>query len=424
MQEKLLQFIWQYNLYRPDGLATTDGQQVRILHAGTLNTNAGPDFSTAKIRIGDTLLIGHVELHVRTSDWNRHGHQHDAAYCRLILHVVYEHDLECCPGEVPVLVLKGAIPAYVYDKYTSLLQTTHPLPCAHHLGGVGGLVRESWLSRLLVERWEEKLQLWQEDLARAGGDWRTLLYWRMAANFGFKVNAAPFLLLAQSLPLQLLGKQHRLLQIEALLFGQAGMLERSFKDEYPQQLQAEYHFLKGKYGLEPIAAHLWKFMRLRPANFPTVRIAQFADLVHRSLHLFTRIGDTGSIGELKNLLAVGAGAYWDSHYRFEEPQRVAVAKHLGSDSADNIIINTIAPIRFLYAWTQGQAREQEGALQLLEEVPAENNNVARLWERHGWNAGSAAQSQPLLQLYNQYCSRKRCLECAIGLHIIKSGPDK
>ena len=424
MQEKLLQFIWQYNLYRPAGLATTAGDPVHIIHGGTINTHAGPDFGTAKIKIGETTLIGNIELHVRTSDWLKHGHQTDEAYQKLILHVVYEHDIAALPAGIPVLALKPHIPAYVLAQYSSLLQTTAPLPCAGQLHRVKDITKESWLSRLLVERWEQKLGIWQQDLQQANNDWRTLLYWRMAANFGFKVNATPFLLLAQSLPMQLLSKQHGLKQIEALIFGQAGMLESDFQDDYPKALKEEYNYLRHKFSLTPIAGYLWKFLRLRPANFPTIRLAQFAALVHQSLHLFTSLGDHRGVKETKELLTVAASEYWDTHYRFDELQKVQSVKKLGEDSVENLLINTIAPIRFLYAYTQGLMAGQEQALALLEHLPAENNNITRLWNEHHWKGRHAAESQALIQLYNNYCTNKKCLECAIGLSIIKSGPDK
>jgi hypothetical protein len=211
-----------------------------------------------------------------------------------------------------------------------------------------------------------------------------------------------------------------LLQIEALFFGQAGMLAEQFTDEYPQALQKEYSYLRKKYKLTPIAGHLWKFLRMRPANFPTIRIAQFAALVHKSVHLFSQIIETHSVKEIAPLLDVTASGYWDTHFQFDAPQQLAAAKSLGKSSVQNIVINTIAPIQFLYAAKQDTMTLQERALQLLEEVPAEQNNITRLWEENGWEPANAAQSQALLQLYNSYCSSRRCLECTIGLNIIKS----
>jgi hypothetical protein len=242
----------------------------------------------------------------------------------------------------------------------------------------------------------------------------------MAANFGFKVNAVPFLMLARSIPLNILAKHQSLLQIEAVLFGQAGMLHNNFKDEYPNRLKQEYAYLQKKHKLEPVPAHLWKFLRMRPANFPTIRIAQFAALVHQSLHLFSQIVETHTIKEILPLLDVTASEYWDTHYTFDEQQDAATKKHLGRSSVHNIIINTIAPIQFLYAAEQGTSAQQEKALQLLDTVPFEKNTILDTWQGIGWKAQNASQSQALIQLFNKYCTAKRCLDCALGHNIIKS----
>jgi len=425
MNEILLQFIWQYSLYNPQQLFTTNGEPVTVVHPGRRNTDAGPDFCEARIRIGQTLWVGNVELHINTSHWHRHGHQHDAAYHNIILHVVYRNDVARPDDHFPLLELGTHIPHYVINKYTNLIQADQQLPCAKELHKISSITRESWLSRLLAERWEHKLSDWEQLLKRSAGDWQLLFYWALAGNFGFRVNAAPFTQLAQSLPLHMLAK-HRgnALQIEALLFGQAGFLEQDFEEAYPQALQKEYRYLKQKYSLQPMPVHLWKFMRMRPANFPTVRIAQFAALIQQSVHLFSQIIETTTVAEMSSLFDVTAGSYWDTHCRFDEQQKSASPKHMGITSVQNIIINTVAPIRFLYALQHGQTHQQELALQLLEELPAEQNNVLSVWEAHGWEAVNAAQSQSQIQLFRNYCSSKRCLECSIGLSIIRSGPDK
>jgi hypothetical protein len=242
----------------------------------------------------------------------------------------------------------------------------------------------------------------------------------MAANFGFKVNATPFLMLARSIPMNLLAKhKDNLMQIEAMLFGQAGMLQREFEEDYPNSLKKEYQYLKQKYKLEPIQGHLWKFLRMRPANFPTIRIAQFAALVQKSLHLFSKIIKSDSVKELHSLLEVTASEYWSNHFQFDEKQQKATPKSLGSSSIDNIIINTIAPVQFLYSHYQGGLDDQERALQLLSAVAAEENKIMSLWAANNWKAENAAQSQALIQLFNSYCSNKKCLECSVGLSIIK-----
>lgn len=425
MNEILLQFIWQYSLYNPQQLSTTTGEPVTVIHPGRRNTDAGPDFFEARIRIGQTLWVGNVELHVHTSHWKQHGHEHDAAYHNIILHVVYRNDVAHPPEYFPLLELGPQIPAYVIHKYTHLVQADRQLPCAGELHKVSSIVKESWLNRLLAERWEQKLSEWQQLLRRSAGDWQLLFYWTLAGNFGFRVNAAAFIQLAQSLPLYILAR-HRgnALQTEALLFGQAGFLEQAFEETYPQLLQKEYHYLRRKYSLQPIPVHLWKFMRMRPANFPTVRIAQFAVLIQQSVHLFSQIIETTSIAGMMQLFDVTAGEYWDTHCRLDEPAKNVSPKHLGPTSVHNIIINTVAPIRFLYALQHGQSLQQERALQLLEELPAEENNVLAVWATHGWTAENAAQSQSQIQLFRKYCSSKRCLECSIGLSIVRSGPDK
>lgn len=425
MNEKLLQFIWQYSLYLPAGMVTAQGEQVTVIFCGRLNRDAGPDFLEARVKIADTILVGNVELHLKSSDWNKHGHQHDAAYKNIILHVVYENDTEHELENVPVLEIKDNIPATVIAHYYKLMQHTDKIPCGEQHTNVKEIVKEAWLNRLLAERWEHKLTDWNIMLDNTADDWRNLLYWRMAANFGFKVNAAPFLELARSLPLNILAR-HRdnMLQLEALIFGQAGMLEGNFEDEYPDKLQGEYLYLKQKYKLQPLHGHLWKFLRMRPANFPTVRIAQFAALIHQSVHLFSQIIETHTVAEIEPLLSVAASEYWNKHFRFDEPQKRSTVKKFGLASVQNVIINTVAPIQFLYATRQAGPGLCDKALQLLGSVPAEQNNIMNLWQRHGWEAKNAAESQAMIQLYNNYCSGKRCLDCSIGLSLMRTTSEK
>ena len=421
MTEALLQFIWQHSLLSPADLQTTAREPLTIIHPGKLNRDSGPDFLEGRIKVGNTTLVGNIELHIKSGDWLKHGHQDDAAYHNLILHVVYEDDLADVAGNVPVLVIKDKIPAHVLAKYASLMGAKEQLPCSGQHDLVRDITKEGWLSRLLAERWEQKLTDWNVLLEHSAEDWRNLLYWRMAANFGFKTNATPFMLLARSIPLNVLGRhRENLRQIEALLFGQAGMLKGPFIDSYPESLQEEYNYLRRKYKLSPIATHLWKFLRMRPANFPTVRIAQFAMLIHKSEHLFSRIIETHSIKEIAPLLDVSASEYWNDHFTFDEAHDMPAPKKLGKASVQNIIINTIAPIQFLFASRQGVSDLGERSLELLEAVPAEKNNIITVWNNNGWEAANAAQSQALIQLYNNYCTHRRCLECTVGLNIIRS----
>lgn len=421
MQERLLHTAWQYSLYQSTNLETADGEAITVIHPGTYNTNAGPDFLQAKVKVGDTTLAGHVEMHVHTSDWDKHGHDNDEAYKNIILHVVYDHDADTGPANTPVLCLAPFISKDVLLKYEYLAHTKNTLPCGQHLHKIKDITKYSWLTRLLAERWEEKLGTWQELLDKSAGDWSSLLYWRLAANFGFKVNADPFLALAQSLPLNILAKhRENLLQIEALLFGQAGFLNDNTQEVYPNALKTEYDYLRKKYQLTPIDPAHWKFMRMRPANFPTIRLAQFAALAHKSLHLFSVIIEKSTAKEIQPLFDVTASQYWDAHYRFGEPADKEQKKKLGISSIQNIIINTIAPIKFLYAGRQATEQQQEQALKLLDELPAERNHIIDIWSENKWTPENASQSQAQIQLFNNYCKHKRCLDCAIGLNIIKS----
>lgn len=424
MQESLLQFIWQYSLYSPQGLRTQAGESITVVHPGGLNRDAGPDFLKARIRIGDTTLVGHVELHVRSSDWMRHGHTTDEAYHNIILHVVYADDApEAAGANVPVLALGQAIPGYVLDRYTHLLHTTHRIPCEHQHQQVSQLTKDAWLSRMLAERWETRLTDWERSLEQTQGDWRVLLFERLAVALGGKVNGEIFGMLARSLPLAILEK-HRdnLHQVEALLFGQAGMLEDVFEESYPQALQAEYRFLQTKHSLVRLPAHLWKFMRMRPASFPTLRIAQLAALLHREPLLLSRLLEENAPSLQAVLGAAEASEYWQTHYRFGEPAAKSSRKTVGEDTARNILINAVAPIRFLYAHRQGGGNGAEEALTFLEGLPVEDNNIIREWVRVDWKPRNAADTQALLQLFNQYCSAKRCLECSVGLSIIRRRP--
>ena len=423
MTEALFQFIWQHSLYKSGDLKTTLGEPLSVIHPGKINRDAGPDFLDARIRIGKTILAGNIELHIKSSDWLKHGHQNDMSYNNLILHVVYVNDVGDVVAFTPVLELGSNVPDDVIGRYHHLMQAAGRLPCGGQLQTIKSIVREGWLARLLAERWEQKLAEWDIMLENTAEDWRNLLYYRMAANFGFKTNATPFLMLAQSLPLNILARhRENLMQVEALLFGQAGMLEQELEAGYPAELKREYAYLRQKYKLTPLPAHLWKFLRMRPANFPTVRIAQFAALIHLSEHLFSQIIEKHAVKDIEPLLDITASAYWDTHFRLNDGQQEASApKSLGKTSVENIIINTIAPIQFLYATHQGERNLKDESLNLLEGVPAEKNNIMSLWRECGWEAANAAQSQALIQLYNHYCSPRRCLECTIGLNIVGKG---
>src|SRR3984957_18102260 len=303
--EDFLHYIWKFRLFDRADLKTTDGEELEIYSAGMHNSDSGPDFQNARIRIGDTTWAGNVEVHLSSSDWKKHGHTTDTSYENVILHVVFRDNMPLVlPGgrKVPTLELQNRIPDELYNRYHKLIFGNQTIiPCEASISSVDTLTLHNWLTRVLIERMEKKSAAVISALDLNRGDWEETFYQFLAANFGFKTNALPFELLAKSLPQNILAKhKNNSLQIEALIFGQAGFLNETFADEYPQKLKAEYEFLQKKYGLTPIENHLWKFMRLRPQNFPTIRLAQFAALVVHSNHLFSKVLDIREVKGLRN----------------------------------------------------------------------------------------------------------------------------
>lgn len=422
MREDFLHFCWRWRRFDMAELRTTDGQTLEILHPGELNQHAGPDFFNARIRLNGTLWAGNIELHVRASEWLEHGHQRDKAYDNVILHVVFEEDvvLRRRNGDlIPCLSLHNRLFPKIIDSYFRLEHTRLWIPCASSIGEVSPIVIQNWCDRLLVERLEEKTQKMQAVLAQTQFDWEEAFHRLLARNFGLKVNTDPFEHLANSLPLKII-KRHRAdpSQVEALFFGQAGLLEVDYSDSYPLQLQREYRHLAHKYGLEPIPASLWKFLRLRPANFPTVRIAQLAALYHKCEAPFNAVLEAENIEELENLFATAPAPYWLDHYQFDKPSKNHV-KIPGREFIHLLAINTLAPMLFLYGKERHRPTLQEKALAWLETLPAERNAVINQWHKLGIKPAHAYQSQALLHLRSNYCEAKRCLSCAIGTALLK-----
>lgn len=421
MTESLLYYIWQHRLFNAEGLQTVEGEPVVVEQVGQRNVNSGPDFTQARLRIGDTKWAGNVELHVKASDWYKHRHQHDGNYSNLILHVVLENDLNQAQlPQAPTLVLDGRIPGLLLNRYQHLMAEKTWIPCAKLLSSVDSFVFNSQLERLLIERLENKTGDTLKRLEMNHNNWEETMYQLMARAFGLKVNTDNFDLLARALPLQVLGKhKNSLFQLEALLFGQAGMLEGDFMEDYPISLKKEFQFLRKKHNLQPMEGRLWKFMRMRPAGFPTIRLAQFAMLLHRSKHLFSQILESDSANAMKGLLMVNTSSYWVTHYRFDHPTTKR-EKQIGEAAIELLIINTIAPLLFVYANKMGQPHLKDKALALLEQLPAEKNHITQGWAALGKKARTAYDSQALIQLKNEHCDRKDCLNCAAGNKILKT----
>lgn len=422
MKEDLLHFVWRTKRFDLFALKTTEGEAIQIQSFGEHNTHAGPDFFNAKIKIGDTLWAGNVEMHLNSSDWKKHNHSDDRAYDNVILHIVLEEDepiFRKSGTRIPALELKKRISDKLSKTYLKLLHNEYWIPCQHHFFEVSEMKRNIWLDRLLVERLESKTDIIHQRLEQNKQHWEETFYQFLARNFGVKVNNDAFEQLARATPLIHLSKhKNDLFQIEAMLFGQAGMLEEEFEDDYPNRLKKEYHFLKTKYKLEPIDKVNWKFMRLRPANFPTIRIAQFAQLIYQSAHLFSKILEAENVETLEKLFKIEPSDYWKTHYTFgnkseEKPKR------LGKTAIHLFIINTIAPFLFVYGTQKAETAFQDKALALLESLKPEKNSIINNWKDLGVQPESAAQTQALLQLKNEYCNKKRCLECSVGAAILK-----
>lgn len=407
MQESFLHYIWQFQYFDKKDLVTTQGETLQIIRTGIHNTNAGPDFSNAKVRIGLMSWAGNVEIHVASSEWEAHRHHLDRAYDSVVLHVVWNDDKPVTLEDgspLPTVVLKGRIDPDLITRYRGLMGTSFEIPCSKQLAKVPNIIKLSMLDRVLVERLEEKSQSVIELLDYNNNDWDETTYQLLAKNFGFKVNNAPFFQLAKGLPYKLLGRHaDNPKQVEALLFGQAGFLNEASGDSHHKFLRREYKILCSKYNLGDarLKPSQWKFLRLRPANFPTVRLRQFSLLVCERKNLFSKII------ELDN--------YQSAYELFN-------AGETGNSSIDNIIINTVAPLLVAYGRRQADISYVERAQKILESVPAENNRILRSWAALDLQVKNAFDSQALIQLFNSYCVPRRCLDCTIGACLLKPGP--
>jgi len=417
MTEKLLQFIWQFQYFNKGELQTTAGEEIQIIFQGTYNTNQGPDFSEARIRIGSTTWAGNVELHLLSSDWNKHNHQHDKNYNNVILHVVWEDDF---PNyNIPVLKVKNRVATILLQRYEELMNTKGFIPCEKTISTIKPIVLESWKERLLAERLMRKSGMVKAFLEQSNQHWEETFWWLLARNFGIKINAETFEAMARSIPVNILAKhKHQIHQLEALLMGQANLLSEHFTEDYPVMLKREYEFYKSKYKLKQ-NIYTSFFLRMRPGNFPTIRLAQLAMLIHQSEHLFSKIKETDSLKDVKKWMDVTANDYWNYHYRFDESASFK-RKNLGSAMVENILINTVCTVLFAYGHLQKEQKYKDKALQWLEEIGAETNSITKGFQQTGLQNKNAHDSQAFIELKNEYCNKKKCLDCAIGNALLKS----
>jgi hypothetical protein len=423
LKEDFLSFIWQFRQYRAQQLCTTAGEALKVIQVGQPNKHAGPDFFNASIILAGTTWVGNVEIHVRSSEWIGHGHERDRAYNNVILHVVFEDDIPVRRADgsfMPTLALKAIFHEHILSNYNGLINAKLHFPCFTQIGTVDRMISHGLFSRTLVERLQHKSLEVEQKLQQHKGDWEATFNFFLARSFGFKVNALPFELLANAIARQFYARyKDAPLQTEALIFGQAGFLNKIYKEPYPEQLRREYEFLKQKYQLVPLEVSLWKFLRMRPTGFPTVRLAQFAALMNRSEHLFSTVLNLSELKGIKALfMKLPIHSYWSSHYHFEKPAN-AFMPQLGTMSIENLIINAICLSLFSYGRIMDQPKYMDRALFFLEQLAPENNHIIRPYKSAGLKVENAFASQALLELNKNYCSQMRCLHCSIGMSIMK-----
>ncbi len=422
MKEEFLSFLWKNRLLNHEGLVLANGEGLEIIHPGTENPDAGPDYFSAKIRIGSTIWAGNIEIHLKSSDWIIHKHHLNEQYGNIILHLVHENDCDLDDirqKNINVLEIKNYYDRSLFERYENLLKSKSWIPCQNQIGTVDGFVVRNWLGRLMVERLEGKSQEVSDYFDFFKNDWEQTFFYFLSKNLGFRVNSVPFGMLAQRTPYLLLQKNSDDLQkLEAILFGQAGLLSENIKDVYARILQKEYTYQKAKYNLEPIQGSLWKFSKLRPVNFPTIRISQIAAILHGARHIFRNVVESQTIQDIHSLFSSKVSDFWENHYTFEKesPKRT---KRLGAQSIHNIIINTIAPILFVYGRQTNNEKLCEKALEFLNETPPEDNSIIQKWSSFGIKPVNASESQALLELHKFYCTPRRCLDCHIGVCLVR-----
>lgn len=419
MNERLLQYIWQFRHYNAHSLTTLEGELLVILHPGEWNSNQGPDFLSARIIIGETTWAGTIELHIRSSDWKKHQHDKDQQYNNVILHVVWEHDAEL-HLPFPTFILQDKVSKHLLKRYDELMKNPGFIPCERNLPLNDTLTWQKSKERLMIERLESRAGQIFQSLEQNQYHWEESFWWLIAGNFGLPVNRSSFEAIARSLPLSMISRhRNQVIQLESLLLGQAGLLAFDFEEDYPFLLKKEYNFLKKKYRLSVVAEPV-HFLRMRPSNFPTIRLAQMAMLIHQSEHLFSRIRECRQLTDVKDLFDITANDYWHYHYRLDEPTAFR-PKHLGMQMISNILINTVIPMVFAYGLHQDDQSLKERALDWLSQLPAETNAVSKGFRKLELPVKNAFDSQACIQLKKCYCEQRRCLECAVGLKIIKQG---
>lgn len=431
MKEEFLHYLWRFSAYETGSLRTCNGEPISVIHPGQYNRKgAGPDFSNARIRIGETLWIGQVEIHIRSSDWIRHKHQYDEHYKNVILHVVYDHDEEVYlsrRGDLPVLELRNRILPSMQTTYEQWLSDkSTDIVCKFRPTEIPEERWMAWRERLRIEKLEEKHKSVEEIFELCQHHWLRVLFVSLATGLGFSKNALAMQQLALSIPFSIILKLKRdEFALSALFFGQAGMLESQFSDSYPLRLKSEYQFLRSKHQLQKPEGILWQYGGVRPPNFPTIRIAQLVSLVEHLENIWAQILKREKVSWLKKSLKVSANGYWRKHYKFDRESESFHSEFLSEIAIELLIVNVLAQIAFAYSKQTNNQELLDYSLNLSEVCKPEDNQFTRRWSSWGMRNANAADSQALMRLIQHYCQKKRCLECAIGHHVLtKEANDK
>lgn len=422
MKESFLHFIWKYKLFSASTLRTIDGTEIAVLNSGVENYDAGPDFFNGKIKMNQTIWAGNIEVHVNSSEWYTHQHHKDKSYHNVILHVVYNYDKPVYDNhgnEIPTIELKQYINENLLANYHKLIKAKDWIPCQQQIRKIDDTFFQLWMNRLAVERLERKSDAIIHALEKNNHDWDETFYQYLCKYFGLKVNAVPFELLAIKTPLKYIEKHNTIISIEALLYGQAGFLNKNFNNDYYNTLKKEYKFLKNKFHLQPLDNTMWKFLRMRPASFPTIRISQLANLLQTHPRLFSKLIETDQVEDIYSLFNCCASEYWNKHYSFTEKSSSYKEKRIGNVLIKSIIINVIVPFMFVYGKLRDNQEMIDKSLNSLEMIEPERNNIIRKWDEIGVKATNSLQTQSLLELKNIYCSEKKCLNCSIGNKILQ-----
>lgn len=421
MQEDFLHYIWQHKKMSVAHLKTTQHEALEIVSVGQHNTNSGPDFFNAQLKIADQLWAGNVEVHVKSSDWFVHNHETDQAYDNVILHVVWEHDTEIFRKNnsiVPTLELKEVVDKTVLLNYSKLLSAKDKwINCEADFAEVAPFVLESWLERLYIERLERKSETIEKLLQDSKNNWEAVLFKMLAKNFGLKVNGEAFFSMANAVDFQIIRKlQNNQTTLEALFFGLTGLLDQDIQEPYFLVLQKEYRYLKRKYNLHDTEVVPIQFFRLRPQNFPTIRLSQLATLYHLHSSLFSQIMEISSLKTIYKLFQVSTSVFWETHYSFGKVSKPS-NKKITKAFVDLLIINTIIPLKFAYARHQGKD-VSDFLLELIRQIPSEKNSIVSAFNKIKKVSHTAMQSQALIQLKTTYCDKNQCLKCAVGNALI------